>query len=65
MEERWISVFVGGRVPTPILRTLFFIFRVKVCRGGAQVKVAAPRAIRSLRLQPHLGGNVKRLVGVV
>jgi hypothetical protein len=27
--------------------------------------VAAPRTIRSLRLQPHLGGNIERLVGVV
>jgi hypothetical protein len=27
--------------------------------------VAAPRAIRSSRLQPYLGGNVERLVGVV
>jgi hypothetical protein len=29
------------------------------------VVVAAPRAIRSPRLQPHLVGNVERLVGVV
>jgi hypothetical protein len=27
--------------------------------------VAVPRAIRSPRLQPHLGGNIERLVGVV
>jgi hypothetical protein len=38
---------------------------VKVYRGGVRVVVAAPRAIRSPRLQPHLGGNVERLVGVV
>jgi hypothetical protein len=47
------------------LRVLFFVFRVKICRGGAQVVVTAPRAIRSLRLQPHLDGNIERLVGVV
>jgi hypothetical protein len=58
MEVRWISALVGERAP-------FFIFKVKVCRGGAQVVVAAPRAIKSPRLKPHLGGNVKRLVGVV
>jgi hypothetical protein len=29
------------------------------------VVVAAARAIRSPRLQPHFGGNVERLVGVV
>jgi hypothetical protein len=65
MEARWISVLVGERAPFPVLRAPFFVFRVKVCRGGVQVVVAAPRAIRSPRLQPHLGGNVKRLVGVV
>jgi hypothetical protein len=65
MEARWISALVGGRAPLPILRASFFVFRVKVCRGGAQVVVAASRAIRSSRLQPHLGGNVERLVGVV
>jgi hypothetical protein len=47
------------------LRVSFSIFRVKVCRGGVQVVVAAPRAIRSSQLQPHLGGNIERLVGVV
>ena len=36
-----------------------------VCRGGAQVVVAAPRAIISSRLQPHLDGDVEKLVGVV
>jgi hypothetical protein len=36
-----------------------------VYRGGIQVVVVAPRAIRSPGLQPHLGGNVERLVGVV
>jgi hypothetical protein len=65
METRWISVLVGGRAPLPVLRASFFVFRVKVCRGGAQVVVAASRAIRSPRLQPHLGGNVERFVGVV
>jgi hypothetical protein len=65
MGTRWISVLVGGMAPSPVLRDSFSVFRVKVCRGGAQVVVAAPRAIRSPRLQPHLGDNVERLVGVV
>jgi hypothetical protein len=65
MEARWITALVGGRAPPPVLRAPFFIFRVKVCRGGAQVVLAAPRAIRSPRFKPHLGGNVERLVGVV
>jgi hypothetical protein len=65
MEAWWISALVGGRAPPSVLRAPFFIFRVKVCRGGAQVVAAAPRAIRSPRFQPHLGGNVERLVGVV
>jgi hypothetical protein len=65
MEARWISALVGGRALLPVLRASFFVFRVKVCRGGAQVVVATSRAIRSPRLQPHLGGNVERLVGVV
>jgi hypothetical protein len=43
----------------------FFIFRVKVYRDDAQVVVAAPPAIISPRLKPHLGGNIERLVGVV
>ena len=64
MEALWISALVGGRAPLLILRASFFVFRVKVCRGGAQVVVAA-RAIRFPRLQPHLGGNVERLVRVV
>jgi hypothetical protein len=58
MEARWISALVGGRARLSILR-------VKVCRGGVKVVVASPRAIRSHRLQPHLVGNVERLVGVV
>jgi hypothetical protein len=41
------------------------VFRVKVCRDVAQVVAMAPRAIRSTRLQLHLGGNIERLVGVV
>jgi hypothetical protein len=65
MEAWWISAFVGGRAPSPLLRTSFFVFRVKVCRYGAQVVVAATCAIRSHRLQHHLGGNIERLVGVV
>jgi hypothetical protein len=65
MEARWISALVGGRASSPILRASFSIFRVKVCRGDVQVVVTALRAIRSPRLQPHLGGNVERLVGVV
>jgi hypothetical protein len=47
------------------LRAPFFVFKVKICRGGAHVVVVASRAIRSPRLQPYLGGNVERLVGVV
>jgi hypothetical protein len=65
METRWISTLVDRRAPPLVLRALFSIFRVKICRDGAQVVVAAPRAIRSSRLQPHLGGNMERLVGVV
>jgi hypothetical protein len=65
MEARWISALVGGRAPSLVLRASFSVFRVKVCRDGVQVVVTAPRAIRSPRLQPHLGGNVERLVGVV
>jgi hypothetical protein len=55
---------VGGLL-APVLGALFFVFRFKVCRGGAQVVVATPRLIRSLRLQSHLGGNVEKLVAVV
>jgi hypothetical protein len=65
MEAWWISALVGGRALLSDLRALFFVFRVKVCRGGVQVVVAAPRAIRSPRLQFHLDSNVERLVGVV
>jgi hypothetical protein len=65
MEARWISALIGGRAPPPILRDSFFVFRVKICRGDVQVVVAASRAIRSPRLQPHLNGNVERLVEVV
>jgi hypothetical protein len=65
MEAWWISALVGGRAPFLILRASFFAFRVKVCRGGARMVVATPRIIRSSRLQPHLGGNVERLVEVV
>jgi hypothetical protein len=65
MESKWFSVLVGGRAPSPVLRALFSVIRVKVCRGGVHVVVVAPRAIRSPRLQPHLGGNVERHVEVV
>jgi hypothetical protein len=65
MEARWISALVGERAPSPILWVLFSVFRVKVSRGGVQVAVVMPRAIRSPRLQPHLGGNIERLVRVV
>jgi hypothetical protein len=65
MGVRWIAALVGGRAPLSALWVPFFVCRVKVCRGGAQVVVAPPRAIRSPRLQPHLGGNIERLVGVV
>jgi hypothetical protein len=65
MEAWWISVLVGGRASPPVLEVSFFVYRVKVCRYGAQVVVAVPHAIRSPRLQPHHGSNVKKLVGVV
>jgi hypothetical protein len=65
MEAQWISTLVGWRALSPVSRASFSIFWVKVCRGGVQVVVAAPRAIRSPRLQPHLGGNIERLVRVV
>jgi hypothetical protein len=67
MEAQWIPTLVGGRAPPLVLRASFSVFRVKVCSGDTQVvvMVAAPRAIRSSRLQPHLGGNIERLVRVV
>jgi hypothetical protein len=65
MEARWISALAGGRALPPVLRALFFVYRVKVCGSDTQLEVAAPSAIRSPRLQPHLGGNVERLVGVM
>jgi hypothetical protein len=65
MEARWISVIVGERAPSSLLRASFFVFRVKVCKSNVQVVVPTPRAIRSPRLQPHLGGNVEGLVRVV
>jgi hypothetical protein len=65
MEAWWISALVGGRALPLVWRDSLSVFRVKVYRDGAQVVVAAPHAIRSPRLQPHLGGNIKRLVGVV
>jgi hypothetical protein len=39
MEARWITVFIGRRAPSSILRALFSVFRDKVCRDGAQVVV--------------------------
>jgi hypothetical protein len=65
METRWISALIGGRDPPLFLRASFSNFRVKVCRGGAHMTVTVPHAIRSPRIQPHLGGNIERLVGVV
>jgi hypothetical protein len=66
MEVRWISALVGGRALSLVLRNSFFAFRViKVCRSGARMVVATPRTIRISRLQPHLGGNIERLVEVV
>jgi hypothetical protein len=65
MESRCILALVGGRALPPVLRASFLFFRVKVCRGGVQMVVVPPRTIRSPRLQPHLDGNVERLVGVV
>jgi hypothetical protein len=65
MEARWISALIGGRASSPVLRALFFIFRVKVCRGGAQMVMAAPCTISSPQLQPHLDDNIERLMGVV
>jgi hypothetical protein len=65
MEVRWISTLVDGRAPLSVLKASFFVSRVKVCRGGVQVVVAMPRAIRSSQLQPHLDGNIERLVRVV
>jgi hypothetical protein len=59
-----LDLFRWG-TPLSVLEAPFFVFRVKICRGGAQVVVTAPHTIRSPRLQPHLGGNVERLVGVV
>jgi hypothetical protein len=39
-EGAVISALVGGRASPPVLRASFFVFRVKVCRGGAQVAMA-------------------------
>jgi hypothetical protein len=65
MEVWCISALVGGRAPPSVLRAPFFVFRVKVCRGGVQIVLVTPHAIRSPQLQPHLGASVERLVGVV
>jgi hypothetical protein len=62
LHMQWCA---GSPNPPPILRASFLVFRVKVCRGGTLVVVATPRAIKSSRLQPHLDGNVERLVEVV
>jgi len=58
MEARWISALVGGRAP-------FFWFSVQICWGDVLLVTAALLAIRSPQLQPHLGGDVEKLVGVV
>jgi hypothetical protein len=50
MEARWISVLIGGRASPPVLRVLFLVFRVKVCRDDVQVAVAVSRPIRSFEL---------------
>ena len=42
-----------------------FWFSVQVCRGSALLVAAALIAIMSPRLQPRLGGDVEKLVGVV
>ena len=55
IEARLISALIGGRA-------LFFWFSVQVCRGGALLVAAALLAIMSLRLQPHLDGDVEKLV---
>jgi hypothetical protein len=54
-----------GGLRFPNLGTSFSVFMVFVCRGGAHVVVAAPRAIMFPQLQPHLDGDVEKLVGVV
>jgi hypothetical protein len=51
------SSLVGGLCP------LFWGFHSSFL--GSRFVGVAPRAIRSSRLQPHLGGNVEWLVGVV
>jgi hypothetical protein len=40
-------------------------FKVKVWWDGARVVAAASSPIKSPRLQPHLGSDVEKLVGVV
>jgi hypothetical protein len=60
-----LTALVSGRAPPPVLRVLFSVFRVKVYMISAQVVVATPHANKVSRLQPHLGGNVERFVGVV
>jgi hypothetical protein len=34
MEAWWISILIGGRAPPPVLRVLFFVFRVKVYKAA-------------------------------
>ena len=58
MEAQWISALVGGRAP-------FFWFSVQVCWGGVQLVAATLLAIMSPQFQPHLDGNVEKLMGVV
>jgi hypothetical protein len=43
MEAWWISALVGGTALFFVLRAMFFVFRVKICRGSAQVVVWSSR----------------------
>jgi hypothetical protein len=54
-----------GGLRFPVLGFSFPVFRVYICRGDSQVVMTASRAIRFLWLQPHLNGDVGKLVGVV
>jgi hypothetical protein len=55
-----------GGSRSPSMGGLRFLgFRVKVWCGGAQMAAVASSPIKSPRLQPHLGGEVEKFVGVV
>jgi hypothetical protein len=58
MDAWWISALVGGRVCFPISR-------IQDWWSSAQVVVTTSSTINSPRLQPHLDGNIEKLVGVV